>query len=55
MQGRILKYIAAEEHWLRVLVEELKPILSQLHDHDLPHGKDTDAYVVSCHDVYIVS
>eukprot|EP00884_Botryococcus_braunii_P016826 jgi/Botrbrau1/3827/Bobra.0183s0055.2 len=36
--GRILKYIAAEEEWLRILVAELKPILSQLHDHDLPSG-----------------
>lgn len=30
------KYIACEEEWLRLLVQELTPVMEHLQDHELP-------------------
>ena len=39
MQAKILKYIAAEEEWLRLLVHELTPVIEHLHADELPLSK----------------
>ena len=31
-----MKYIAAEEEWLRLLVHELRPVIEHLHADELP-------------------
>ncbi|KAK9909456.1 hypothetical protein WJX75_002539 [Coccomyxa subellipsoidea] len=34
--ARVAKYIACEEEWLRLLVQELTPVMEHLHDQELP-------------------
>ncbi len=36
MQAKIVKSIAAEEEWLRLLVHELAPVIEHLHADELP-------------------
>ena len=36
VQAKIVKYIAAEEEWLRLLVHELTPVIEHLHADELP-------------------
>ena len=36
LQAKIVKYIAAEEEWLRLLVHELAPVIEHLHADELP-------------------
>ncbi len=36
VQAKIVKYIAAEEEWLRLLVHELTPVIQHLHADELP-------------------
>lgn len=39
MQAKIVKSIAAEEEWLRLLVHELAPVIKHLHADELPLRK----------------
>ncbi|EIE24413.1 hypothetical protein COCSUDRAFT_61838 [Coccomyxa subellipsoidea C-169] len=34
--ARVAKYVACEEEWLRLLVQELTPVMAHLHDQELP-------------------
>ena len=36
VQAKIVRYIAAEEEWLRLLVHELTPVIEHLHADELP-------------------
>ncbi len=36
VQARVAKYIACEEEWLRLLVQELTPVMEHLQDQELP-------------------
>ena len=39
VQAKIVKSIAAEEEWLRLLVHELAPVIEHLHADELPLSK----------------
>lgn len=39
VQARVAKYIACEEEWLRLLVQELTPVMEHLQDQELPLSK----------------
>ena len=44
MQAKIVKSIAAEEEWLRLLVHELAPVIEHLHADELPLSKPPVIY-----------